>query len=165
MPQLDGESVSNKRPLFYYQRYLSSHFRNVTVIDRNCKVTHISPNGGCSGITRTHFNYATRAAAMTSLQSHGTQLESTRREYCAWWQVVQGRWLEANWRQELPRRWTAHLTQWISVVLQKLLVAQLLKMFPKFYGILRLIVVLTRARHRSPSWVRLIQFLPRHPSA
>jgi hypothetical protein len=48
-------------------------------------------------------------------------------------------------------------------VLVKLLVVQLLKNFPTFYGTWGLIAVFTRALHWSLSSARLIQSIPPHP--
>jgi hypothetical protein len=54
------------------------------------------------------------------------------------------------------------LTSW-STVLEKSIVAQLVKNFSVFYGPRRLITVFTKALHRSLSWTRWTQFTPSHP--
>jgi hypothetical protein len=49
---------------------------------------------------------------------------------------------------------------WSWAVLEQLLIVQLLKNFPAFYGIRRFITVFTRTLHWSVSWARLIQSIP-----
>jgi hypothetical protein len=55
------------------------------------------------------------------------------------------------------------LTPWSRVCLEKLVVTQLVKKFPAFYGTRRFITVFTRARHWSLSWARCIQSTTFHP--
>jgi hypothetical protein len=52
---------------------------------------------------------------------------------------------------------------WSWVLLEKPLVAHLLKNFQSFYGTHKLFTVFTRTLHRSISWARSIQSIPRHP--
>jgi hypothetical protein len=54
-------------------------------------------------------------------------------------------------------------TQWTWVLSEKLLVVQILKNFPTFYGTRRFITVLIRASHWSVSWARWIQSILPHP--
>jgi len=49
------------------------------------------------------------------------------------------------------------------VLLEKLIVTQLVKKLPVFYGTRRFITVFTRACHKCLSWARCIQFTPSHP--
>jgi hypothetical protein len=44
---------------------------------------------------------------------------------------------------------TPKLTAWSRVILEKLIIAQIIKKFPAFYGTRRIITVFTRARHLS----------------
>jgi hypothetical protein len=55
------------------------------------------------------------------------------------------------------------LTPWIRVVLENLIVTDLVKKLPTFYGNRRFITVFTRARHWSLFWARLIHSTPSHP--
>jgi len=48
-------------------------------------------------------------------------------------------------------RLTNYLTPWNRILLEKLLVTQLVKKFPAFYGIRKFITVFTRVRHWSLS--------------
>jgi hypothetical protein len=59
--------------------------------------------------------------------------------------------------------WYLLLTPWSFAHLQKLLVVQLLKNFPTFYGTRRLTTVFMRALHWCLSWARSIQSIPPHP--
>jgi hypothetical protein len=54
------------------------------------------------------------------------------------------------------------LIPWSRVLVEKLTVTQLVKIFPTFYGTRRFIIVFTRARHWSLSWARWIQSAPSH---
>jgi hypothetical protein len=54
-------------------------------------------------------------------------------------------------------------TSWSGVFLEKLIVTQLVKKFPTFYGTQRFITEFTRACHWSLSQVRWIQSTPSHP--
>jgi hypothetical protein len=54
-------------------------------------------------------------------------------------------------------------TQWNRVLLEKPLVAQLIKNFPIICGFRVLITVITRALHLSLSWGRSVQSIPPHP--
>ena len=56
------------------------------------------------------------------------------------------------------------LTPCSRVILEKLTGPQLVKKFHVFYGIRRSITAFIRARHLCLSWVRLIQFMPPHPT-
>jgi hypothetical protein len=63
-----------------------------------------------------------------------------------------------------PRRRTNQLTNTMGwVLLEKLLVAQLLKNFPAFYETQRFITVITSALHWPLSWARSIQSIQPHP--
>jgi hypothetical protein len=52
---------------------------------------------------------------------------------------------------------------WSIVLLEKIIVAKLVKKPPVFYGIWRQIIVFTRARHWILSWARRIQSTTSHP--
>jgi hypothetical protein len=56
-----------------------------------------------------------------------------------------------------------YLPSWGSVFLEKLIITQLVKKLPAFYGTLRYITVFTGARYWSLSWARWIQSTPSHP--
>jgi len=58
--------------------------------------------------------------------------------------------------------WKCRLTPQ-SIVLEKLIVAQLVKNFPAFCGTRRFVTVFTRTRHWSLSWATWIQSLPLQP--
>jgi hypothetical protein len=60
---------------------------------------------------------------------------------------------------------TTWLTLWGRDLLEKLIVTQLVKKFPAFYGTWRFITVFTRARHWSLSWARWIQSTHSHPTS
>ena len=49
------------------------------------------------------------------------------------------------------------LTPWCSVLLEKLIVLQQIKIFPAFHGTRRFITALTSVRHLSVSWASPIQ--------
>jgi hypothetical protein len=55
------------------------------------------------------------------------------------------------------------MTPCSRVLLEKLIVTQLVKKIPVFYGIRRFITVYTRSRLWSLSWARCIQFTPSSP--
>ena len=57
------------------------------------------------------------------------------------------------------------LTPWSRVPLEKLIVSQLVKKFPAFYGIRRFITAFTSASHLPLSWASSIQFMPVHPAS
>jgi len=57
------------------------------------------------------------------------------------------------------------LTPWGRALLEKIIVAQLVKKFPTFYGTRRFIIVFTRARQWSLSCSRWIQSTASHPSS
>jgi hypothetical protein len=56
------------------------------------------------------------------------------------------------------------LTAW-SIVLEKLTVSQLVKIFPAFYGTRRFSTAFTNARHLYLSWASSIQPMPPHPTS
>ena len=60
---------------------------------------------------------------------------------------------------------TYFLTPRSRVLLEKLKGFQLVKKFPGFYGIRRLITAFTSARHLSLSWARPIQSIQPHPTS
>jgi hypothetical protein len=55
------------------------------------------------------------------------------------------------------------LSSWCWVYRQMLIVPQLVKILPSFYGTWRFITVFTTAQHLSPSWARSIHSTPTHP--
>ena len=57
------------------------------------------------------------------------------------------------------------LTPWCRVLLEKLTGLQLVKKFPTFHGIRRLIIALTSVRHLSLSWASPIQSIYPHPTS
>ena len=57
------------------------------------------------------------------------------------------------------------ITQWCSVLLEKLTGSQLVKKLLSFYGTLRFNTACTSARHLSLSWARSIQSMPSHPAS
>jgi len=59
---------------------------------------------------------------------------------------------------------TYWLNPWIRVLLGKLTGFQLVKNFPAFYWTRKFTTAFTSARHPSPSWARLIQSIPPHPT-
>ena len=56
-------------------------------------------------------------------------------------------------------------TTYSRVLLEKLIVSQLVKNFPVFYGTRRFITAFTSARHLSLSWARSIQSIPPHSTS
>jgi len=56
-------------------------------------------------------------------------------------------------------------TPWCEVLLEKLTGLQLVKKFPVFHGIRRLITALTSLRHLSVSWASPIQSIYPHPTS
>jgi hypothetical protein len=74
--------------------------------------------------------------------------------------VFQNHVLPFKWqmiRVLLAETYSYWLTLWTWALLEKLLVIQLLKNFPTFYGTLRFITVFTRALHWSLFWASSIQ--------
>ena len=57
------------------------------------------------------------------------------------------------------------LTPWSRVRLENLIHSQLVKKFPAFYGIGRIITTFTRARHLTLSWATPIQSMFSHPTS
>jgi hypothetical protein len=57
------------------------------------------------------------------------------------------------------------LTQWSTVLLEKLTGLQLVKKFPALYGTRRFITAFTGARHLSLTWASSIQSIPPHPTS
>jgi len=55
------------------------------------------------------------------------------------------------------------LTTWSKILLEKLIVAQLVKKFPTFNGTRRFITTFTRIHHWSLSWARWIQSISSDP--
>ena len=61
--------------------------------------------------------------------------------------------------------WSALLTSWCRVVLEKLTGLQLVKKFPAFHGTRRFITAFTSVRHPSLSWASPIQSIYPHPTS
>jgi hypothetical protein len=67
------------------------------------------------------------------------------------------------WMRAVQPCFLYKLTPWRRVLIEKAPVAQLLKSFLTLYGTRRFITVVTRARHYSLSWEKLIQYISPHP--
>jgi hypothetical protein len=66
-----------------------------------------------------------------------------------------------DWLTDRPTdRPTDQLIPWGIVLLEKLVVTQLVRKFPAFYGTRRFTIVFTTARHWSISWTRCFHFAP-----
>jgi len=63
----------------------------------------------------------------------------------------------------LTNKQTNKQTLWSSVLRKKLIVTQLLKKLPTFFGTRRFITVFTKTNHLSLSWARCIQSTSSHP--